>query len=101
MGTRYVCDGCQGPIPAGVVPQRVGTIKAREYCIGCAGKAEAYMRAVNRAHAELAAQWQARLQQIRQEHCDGMGCLPDTAQEVMSKSSEDQTVSITAYGPDP
>ena len=86
MGTRYVCDGCQGLMPANATPKKVGTVKAREYCAGCAGKAEAYMKAVNKAHAELAKQWQARLQQIRQEFADGCACLPDTAPEAMPKS---------------
>ena len=86
MGTRYVCDGCQELMPSDATPQKVGTIKAREYCDKCAVAAEAYMKAVNKAHAELAKQWRVRLEQIRQEFADGCACLPDTAPEAMPKS---------------
>ena len=85
MGVRFVCDGCQKLMPANATPKKVGMVCPREYCAGCAGKAEAYMRALNKAHAELAAQWQVKLQQLRQEHCDGMGCLPDTSSEYLPK----------------
>ena len=83
MGVRFVCDGCHDLMPVGVTPKKVGTIKAREYCDKCAVAAEAYMKAINKAHAELARQWQARLQQIRQEFAVGCACLPDTAPEAM------------------
>ena len=90
MGIRFACDGCQKLMSPNAEPKRVGTIKPREYCDRCAGRAEAYMRAVNKAHAELAAQWQARLQQIREEFAQGCACLPDTCQEAMSRQFADK-----------
>lgn len=78
MGVRYVCDGCGELMPDGAEVRKVGVIKVREYCKGCAEHAEEYMKELNEAHTDLCKRWGVEAKGIRERFRKLIGNLPDT-----------------------
>lgn len=64
MAIRYACDACGTSIEK---PHIRGQIRGRHYCDTCVPAIDAYLRARDALHTELAATFNERLATIKQE----------------------------------